>query len=212
MATQPLASSGSPNWGRIQNLAHMWAKRLHHPAISGPPNAQRGEEIRNGSLRSTVSVSLVGAKWLHNPFLLGDPQIEDEFITRPTGGERGYVAPAASGVPAASTGRKSELGQHVRKARKPCRLEGPQIADEFKIRPTYGQSGYIPLVVSVVPNAQRKEEIRNGYLNPAISGPLWEQNGYITPAFLGYPDRGQIQNAAHMWAKRLHHPCSLGGP
>ena len=47
------------------------------------------------------------------------------------------------------------------------------------------------------------------------SGP----HGYITPAILGSPKRGQNQNGyitlavlgTHMWAKWLHNPGHLGG-
>ena len=50
-----------------------------------------------------------------------------------------------------------------------------------------GQTSYIPPTILGVPNAQRGDKIRNGYLTSVVS-------------------------TAHMWAKWLHHPCHIRAP
>ena len=78
--------------------------------------------------------------------------------------------------------------------------------------PTCGQRGYITPAVLGVPNAQRGDNNEKWLLGPHVGKvatsplPSWGspthnagttmRNGYL----------------AHMWAKRLHHPCRLGGP
>ena len=102
--------------------------------VSRVPNAWRGEEIGNGYLTPAVSGSLMGAKWLHNPFLLGGPQSGEEFGTRPTSGQRGYITPAVSGIPNTLCG------------------------EEIRTWPACGQSVYITHAVSRVPKSWRNSE------------------------------------------------------
>ena len=136
MATSPLPSRGSPMpiKGRKSEMARKWAKWLHHPcllrapqcpargenqnwptsghngyitpALSGLPNAQQGEEIRNAHK---------WGQWLHYPCLLGDPQCrargknQKDLIRR----HSGYITPAFSGLPNAQQGTNITNGPQV---------------------------------------------------------------------------------------------------
>ena len=71
---------------------------------------------------------------------------------------------------------------------------------------------------------------QSGYVTPAISGfptasewggggdqkwPTCGQSGFVTPALSGIPtasEWGGESEVAHLWAKWLRHPCSLGDP
>ena len=64
MATSTLPSRG-PKGGR---------KCYVTPALSGIPNAKRGEKIRSGYLAPAFSEDHKRAELLHDPCFLGDPQ------------------------------------------------------------------------------------------------------------------------------------------
>ena len=75
------------------------------PAVSGVPNALRGNKIRNGP----------HAQWLPNPCCLRSPQCSAREQNRkwPTCGHVCYLTPAVSGVPNALHGNKMRNGPHV---------------------------------------------------------------------------------------------------
>ena len=102
----------------------------------------------------------------------------------PTCGQGGYVTPATSGIPSASELRAESEVAHfsARWLRNPCRL-----GDPLRFRAA--------------------DKIR--------SGPLCGQGGYTTLAASGIPstsERGTKSEVAHLWARWLHNPCSLGDP
>ena len=147
------AASGIPSAserGAKSEVAHLWARWLHHPCRLGIPSASK---------RGTKSeVAHFWATWLHHPCRLGDPlrlraggkirngPIVGKMATSPlppraspplqSGGQNqkwpscgqgGYVTPAASGIPSASKrGTKSEVAQlWARWLHHPCRLGDP---------------------------------------------------------------------------------------
>ena len=70
------------------------------------------------------------ARWLHNPCRLGGChrfRAGEKNQKWPTGGQGGYITPAAWGVATASErGAKSEVAHKwARWLHNPCRLEGP---------------------------------------------------------------------------------------
>ena len=172
----------------------------------------------------------------------GSPPLQSEGQNQkwPTCGQNGYVTPAVSGIPtAAERGAKSEVADLWAKwLRRPCRLGDPQRCRAGgKIRsgpqvgkvatsplpsrgspplqsgggnhkwPTCGQNGYVTHVVSGIPTASKRGENQKW--------PTSGQNGYVTPAVSGIPtaaERGAKSEVAHLWAKWLRHPCSLGDP
>ena len=133
VATSPLPSRGSPplqSGGTKSEVAHLWARWLRHPAVSGIPTAsERGDKIRSGPLVGKVATSSRGspplqsgatksevahlwARWLRHPCRLGDPhrfRAGGQNQKWPTCGQGGYVTPAVSGIPTAS-----ERGDKIR--------------------------------------------------------------------------------------------------
>ena len=78
--------------------------------------------------------------------------------------------------------------------------------------PTCGQSGYITPAVLGVPNAQRGENNEKCPLGPHVgkeaTSPL---PSWVSPT-LNAGTTMRNGYLAHMWEKRLHQLCRLGGP
>ena len=102
----------------------------------------------------------------------------------PTYGQNGYVTPAVSGIPTASErGAKSQVAHSWAKwLRHPCRLGDPH---RFRAG---GKIRSGPLVGKVATSP-----LPSGGSPPLQSG-------------------GEKSEVAHLWAKRLRHPCRLGDP
>ena len=101
----------------------------------------------------------------------------------------------------------------AKRLRHPCRLGDPHRfraggGGDQKL-PTCGQSGYVTPAVSGIPTASERGENQKW--------PTCGQSGYVTPAVSGIPTAserggGGGLEVAHLWAKRLRHPCPLGDP
>ena len=114
-------------------MAHKWATWLHNPCrLGGPHRFRAGGRIRIGPQVGKVAtqplppggvptasergaeseVAHKWATWLHNSCRLGSPppQSGGQNQKWPTSGQRGYITPAAWGVPTASErGAESEV-------------------------------------------------------------------------------------------------------
>ena len=120
--------------GTKSEMAHMWARWLPNPAVSGVPNALHGDKIRNGPHVGTVAtqplpsrgspmlctgtrseMAHMWAQWLPNPCRLGGPQCSARGQNEkwPTCWHGGYLTPAVSGVPNALHGDKIRNGPPV---------------------------------------------------------------------------------------------------
>ena len=137
--------------GAESEVAHKWARWLHHPCrLGGPHRFKAGGRIRSGPQVGKVATSplpLRGspplhsggqnqrvahkwARWLHHPCRLGGPhrfKAGGRIRKWPTSGQSGYITPAAWGVPTASErGAESEVAHKwARWLHNPCRLGGP---------------------------------------------------------------------------------------
>ena len=158
----------------------------------------------------------------------------------PTCVQGGYVTPAASGIPSASSPRtKSEVAQlWARWLHHPCRFGDPlrfRAGGKIRSGPFVGKVATSTLPSGVPLRFKAGDKTRGGPLvgkmatsplPPRASPPLqsggqnqkWptcEQGGYVTPAASGIPyasERGEKSEVAHLWARWLHHPCRLGIP
>ena len=108
------AASGIPTAserGVKSEVAHTWAGWLHHPCCLGDPHRFRaGGKIRSGPYMGKVATSPL-LPW-------GSPPLQSGGQNQkwPIHGKGGYITPAASGIPTASTrGAKSEVGPPVGK-------------------------------------------------------------------------------------------------
>ena len=185
VATSPLPPRGSPplqSTGAKSEVAHKWAKWLHHPCRLGnlPPIQGWGGRIRSGPqvgkvatsplpprgsppLRSREAKSEVAhrwARWLHSPCRLGDPhQFRAGGGRIRSGPQVGKVAtsplPPQGSPPLQSREAKSEVAHRwARWLHHPCRLGDPH-------------------------------RLRAGGQNQ--KSPTSGQGGYITPAASGIP-------------------------
>ena len=98
-ATSRLPSSGSPMLctGVKSQMAHKWAKQLHHPCVFGGPKC---------SARGKIAIwPTSGHSGYIIPAFLG-PQCSapGKIQIWPTSGQRGYITPAFLGVPNALHG------------------------------------------------------------------------------------------------------------
>ena len=159
----------------------------------------------------------------------------------PIHGQGGYITPAASGIPTASTwGAKSEVAHTwARWLHHPCRLRDPQrfrAEGEITSRPTSGQGGYITPAASGIPTTSKrgaKSEVAHKWArwlhHPCClgdphrfkvggkirSGPYMGKVATSPLPTRGSPplqSGGRNQKSAHTWARWLHHPCRLGDP
>ena len=182
VAMSPLPSQGSPplqSGGKKSGVAHLWAKWLRHFSCPGGPQRFRpGRKIRSGPLVGKVATSPLPSR--------GSPALQSggENQKWPTCGQSGYVAPAVSGIPAASEQGENSVWAHswAKWLRHPCRLRDPhrfRAGEKDQEWPTCGQSGYVTPPALGVPSAS---------------------------------DRGAKSEVAHLWEKWLRHPCRLGDP
>ena len=108
--------------GAKSEVAHKWAKWLHHPCRLGDPHRFRaGRKIRSGPQVGTVATSPLPSR--------GSPPLQRGGQNQkwPACGQSGYVTPAVSGIRTASErAEKSEVAHLWGKwLRHPCRLGDP---------------------------------------------------------------------------------------
>ena len=80
--------------GAKSDVAHKWAKWLHHPCrIEDPHHFRAGGKIRSGPQVGKVSTSILPYR--------GSPPLQSGWQNqkRPTSGQSGYLTPAVSGIP-----------------------------------------------------------------------------------------------------------------
>ena len=88
----PLQSGGAKS-----EVAHKWARWLHHPCRIGDPDRFRaGGKIRSGPEMGKVATSPLPPR--------GSPPLQSGGQNQkwPINGQGGYITPAASGIPTAS--------------------------------------------------------------------------------------------------------------
>ena len=126
VATSPLPPRGSPplqSGGTKSDVAHKWARWVHHPCRLGDLLRFRaGGKIRSGPSMGKVATSTLPPR--------GSPPLQSGGQNQkwPINGQGGYITPAASGIPTASErGAKSEVAHRwARWLHHPCRLGDPQ--------------------------------------------------------------------------------------
>ena len=193
--------------GAKSQVAHLWAKWLHHPCRLGDPHRCRAwGKIKSGPLVGKMVTSPLPSR--------GSPPLQSGGQNQkwPTCGQNGYVTRAVSGIPAAAErGANSEVAHLWAKwLRHPCRLGDPnrfRAGGNIRSGPLVGKMATSPLPSRGCPPLQ------SGGQNQ--KWPTCEQNGYVTPAVSGIPtasERGAKSEVAHLWAKWLRHPCRLGDP
>ena len=221
--------------GAKSEVAHKWARSLHHRCHLGDPHRFRaGGKIRSGQQMGQVATSPLPPR--------GSPPLQSRGQNQkwPTSGQGGYITLAASGIPTASKrGAKSEVAHKwARWLFHPCRLGDPRrfrAGGEIRSGQQMGKVATSPLPPRGSALLQSGAKIRSGPqmgkvatspLPPRGSPPLrsggnnqkWPTNGqggYITLAASGIPTASERQaksEVAHKWARWLHHPCRLGDP
>ena len=188
------AASGIPTAskrGAKSEVAHKWARWLHHPCRLGDPlrfkaggkwpiNGQDGY-ITLAASGPTLQSGGQNQKWPINGQGVyitlpprGSPPLQSGGQNQkwPINGQGGYITPAASGIPTASKrGAKSEVAHKwARWLHHPCRLGDPQSGGENQ---------------------------------------KWL---HATSAGIPSASKGAKSEVAHKWARWLHHPCRLGDP
>ena len=200
----PLQSGGTES-----EVAHKWARWLHHPCRLGVPTAsERGDRIRSGPQVGKVATSPLPPR--------GVPTASERGDRIRSGPQVGKVAtsplPPGGSPPLQSGGTESELAHKwARWLHHPCRLRGPHrfsAGGQNQKWPTSGQGGYITPAASGVPSAsERGDRIRIGpQVGKVATSPV--PPGGSPPLQSG----GTESEVAHKWARWLHHPCRLGGP
>ena len=209
VATSPPASGipAASERGAKSEVAHKWARWLHHPCRLGDPHRFRaGGKIRSGPQMGKEATSPLPHR--------GSPPLQSGGQNHkwPINGQGGYITPAASGIPAASErGAKSEVAhKRARWLHHPCRLGDPRrfrAGGKIRSGPQMGKVATSPLPPRGSPPLQSGGQNQKWHING--------QGGYITPAASGIPaasERGAKSEVAHKWARWLHHPCRLGDP
>ena len=82
--------------GAKSDVVHTWARWLHHACRLGNPHGFRaGGKIRSGPYMGKVATSPLPPR--------GSPRLQSEGQNQkwPINGQRGYITPAASGIPTA---------------------------------------------------------------------------------------------------------------
>ena len=237
MATLPLPLGGSaplPSGGTESEVAHKWARWLHHPCrLGGPHRFRAGEHnqrwptsgqggymtpaawgVPTASQRGAESeVAHKWARWLHHPCRLGGPhrfKAGGQNQNWPTSGQGGYITPAAWGSPPLQSGGTESQVAHkwARWLHHPCRLGGsPPLQSggaESKVAHKWARWLHHPCRPGVPHRFKAGGQNQNwpthgGYITPAAWGSLPLQSG------------GTESEVAHKWARWLHHPCRLGG-
>ena len=204
------AASGIPTAserGAKSEVAHKWARWLHHPCSLGDPHRfEAGGKIRSGPQVGKVATSPLP------PRGSSPPQSRAQNQKWPTSGQGGYNTPAASGIPTASErGAKSEVAHKwARWLHHPCRLGDPhpcRAGGKIRSGPQVGKVATSPLPPPGSPPLQ------SGGQNQ--KWPTSGQGAYITPAASGIPTAskwGGKSEVAHKWARWLHHPCRVEDP
>ena len=165
--------------GTKSEVAHLWARWLHHPYRLGDSlRFKAGGIIRSGPVVGKVATSPVPPR--------GSPALHSAGQNQkwPTCGQGGYITPATSGIPSAlERGAKSEVARlWARWLRDPCRL-----GDPFRFR-AGGIIRSCPLVGKVATSPLPpwgSPPLQSGGQNP--NWPTCGQSGYITPADSGIP-------------------------
>ena len=119
------AASGIPTAskrGAKSEVAHKWARWLHHPCRLGVPHhCKAGGKIRSGPLMGKVATSPLPPR--------GSPPLQSAGQNHkwPINGQGGYITLAASGIPTVSKrGAKSEVAHKwARWLHNPCGLGDP---------------------------------------------------------------------------------------
>ena len=210
VATSPLPPRipAASQRGAKSEVAHKWARWLHHPYRLGDRHVCRaGGKIRGGpqvgkvatsplpprgspplqSGRAKSEVAHTWARWLHHPCRLGDSHRFRAGGKIRSGPYMGKVA--TSPLPPRGSQRLQSGAQNQK-------------------WPINGQGGYITPTASGIPRASERGGQNQKW-------PIHGQGGYITPAASGIPtasERGAKSKVAHKWATWLHHPCRLGDP
>ena len=193
--------------GAESEVAHKLAKWLRHPCrIEDPHRFRAGGTIRSGPQVGEMATSTL-------PYQ-GSPPLQsgEQNQKWPTSGRNGYLTPAVSGIPTASTrGVKSELAHKWAKwLPHPCRIGDPhrfKAGGKIRSGPQVGKVATSPLPYRGSPPLQ------SGGQNQ--KWPTSGRNGYLTPAVSGIPtasERGAESEMAHKWAKWLPHPCRIRDP
>ena len=207
------AVSGIPTaseQGGKSKVAHKWAKWLRHPCCLGNPHRFRAEgKIRSGRSVGKVAtsplpsrgspllqrgggetaVAHLRAKWLRHPCRLGDPhrfRSGGQNQKWPISGQSGYITSAVSGIPTACEGggkiSSGSLLGKVATSPLPSRRSPP-------LRSAGGGG---------IRSGRQKGKVGTSPL-PSRGSPLLENGG------------GKSE-VAHLWARRLRHPCRLMDP
>ena len=136
---------------------------------------------------------------LHHPCVLGGPQTREQSQRWPTTGRKCYITPAFSGVP--KKGDKVNGGPQVGgSATSPLRSRRSlNKGTKSKVAHKGVEVLHHPCVLGGSPTR-----------GPSQRGPTSGRKCYITPAFLGVPNKGTKSKPAHKWAEVLHQPCVLG--
>ena len=136
-----------------------------------------------------------------SPLHLGGPQTRGQSERCPTNGQNCYITLAFLGVPK-QVDKVKGPPQMCRIATSPVRSWGsPNKGTKSKVPHKWLELLHHPCVLrgpQTRPQSQR--------------WPPSGQNCYITPAFLGPPNKGTKSKVPHKWAELLYHPCVLGGP
>ena len=193
--------------GAKSEVAHKRENGLPHPCRIGDPRRFRaGGKIRSGPQRGKLATSPLPYR--------GSPPLQSGGQNQkwPTCGQRGYLTPAVSGIPAASErGAKSEVA-HKREnwLPHPCRIGDPRrfrAGGKIRSGPQRGKLATSPLPY------RGSLPLQSGGQNQ--KSPTSGQNGYLTPAVSGIPtasERGAKSEVAHKRENWLPHPCRLGDP
>ena len=140
--------------GPKSEVAHKWARWLHHPCRLGDPHRFRpGGKIRSGPQVGKVATSPLPPG--------GSPPLQSEGQNQkwPTSGQGGYITPAARGIPTASErGAKLEVPHKwARWLHNLCRLGDPhrfRAGGKIKSGPQVGKvASYITPAAWGVPTA-----------------------------------------------------------
>ena len=221
--------------GAKSEVAHKWARWLHHHCRIGDPDRFRaGGKIRSGPQVGKMATSALPYR--------GSPTLQSEGQNHkwPTSGQSGYLTPAVSGIPTASEREaKSEVAHKWAKwlpQPLPYRGSPPlQSGGQNQKWPTSGQNGYLnPCRIGDPDRFRAGGKIRSGpQVGKVATSPLpyrgspplqsegqnqkWPtsgQSGYLTPAASVIPtasERGAKSEVAHKWAKRLPQPLPYRG-
>ena len=160
VATSPLPPGGSPppqSGGTESEVAHKWARWLHHPCrLGGSHRFKAGGQNQNWPTSGQGGYITPAASRVPIPLERGErmrigPQVGKVATSR---------LPPGGSPPLHSGGTKSELAHKwARWLHHPCRLGGPQrvtAGGQNQNPPSSGQGGYITPAASGVPTASER--------------------------------------------------------